>query len=241
LATRFKGPVKNKDMADVGSNTDARRWFSNLPIGQDPDYITYMNDFLVEQDYAAADWVITTTEAGAGNATEALAGDELNGALLITNDDADNDLDSLQHTQEVWKMASGKRLWFKTRVKINDADQVDEFIGLCVTDTTPLVATDRAGFGIADGDASINVLSEKDSTETSTDSGVDAADATYVELAMYWDGISKLMYFIDGNLVATHTTNVPNDENLCITFHHQNGEAAAQTLHIDYVYVCMER
>lgn len=241
MATHFKGPVLNKDLSNVGSNTEARRWFSKLPVGQDPNYVVYFNDFLVEQDYAAADWVITTTEAGAGSASEALAGDELNGALLITNDAADNDLDSLQHTQEVWKLASGKRLWFSTRVKINDVDQVDDFIGLCITDTTPLDTTDRIGFQWTDEDASIDVLTEKDSTETITDSGVDAVDATYVKLAFYWDGVSKVMFFIDDNLVATHTTNIPDDENLCITLHHQNGEAVAQTLHVDYLYVAMER
>lgn len=241
MATHFKGPVLNKDIALGGSDQEARRWYSKMPIGQDPAYVVYFNDFLVEQDYAAADWVITTTEAGAGNASEALAGDELCGALLITNDDADNDLDSLQHTQEVWKLASGKRLWFKTKVKINDVDQVDNFIGLCITDTTPLDTSDRVGFQWTDADASIDVLTEKNSTETLTDSGVDAVDATYVELGLYWDGVSSVYFFIDGKHVATHTSNVPDDENLCVTIHHQNGEAAAQTIHVDYIYVCMER
>lgn len=236
MTSRQTGPLLNSEK-DRGN----RQWFSNLPMQPGPDYVTYFNDFLVEQDYAAADWVITTTEAGAGNATEALAGDELNGALLITNDDADNDLDSLQHTQEVWKLASGKRLWMELKLKVNDADQVDEFWGLCVTDTTPLVATDRIGFQITDGDASIDAISEKDSTETNTDTGADAADDTYVTLGIHWDGQSKAEFYVNRALKATHTTNIPDDENLCVTLHHQNGEAAAQTLTVDYIYVCQER
>lgn len=228
-----------------GLNTDktagAREWFSKLPVGQEPDYVTYFNDFLVEQDYAAADWVITTTEDGSGSASEALAGDEDSGALLITNDDADNDLDSLQLTQETFRLTSGKRTWMEMRLKVNDADQVDEFWGLCVTDTTPLAATDRIGFGITDENASINCITEKDSTETSTDSGQDAADDTYVKLGFYYDGIGNVEFYVNRAKVATHTTNIPDDENLCVTLHHQNGEAAAQTLTVDYIYVCQER
>ncbi len=47
----------------------------------------YFNDFTT---YVAGDWTITTTEGGTGNASEALT-NVAGGALLITNDDADND------------------------------------------------------------------------------------------------------------------------------------------------------
>jgi len=235
-STHYDGVIRYRGVA----GTDLE-FFEEQEVGHSPDFVRYFNDFLVEQDYAAADWVITTTEAGAGSATEALAGDELCGALLITNDDADNDLDSLQLTQETFKLASGKKLWWETRVKINDVDQVDDFFGLAVTDTTPLATTDRVGFQFDDEDASIFVITEKDSTETKTDTSSDATDATYVKLGFFWDGSSSVKFYVDRSLVATHSSNVPDDENLCVTFHHQNGEASAQTLTIDYINVVMER
>jgi len=237
MATHSTGPQKNREVGDE----NARSWFSNLPVQPGPDYAIYFNDFLNTADYAAGDWTITTTEAGSGNATEAIASDERHGALLITNDDADNDLDSLQLNEETFKLEAGEKLWYETRVKINDVDQVDVFLGLCITDTTPLDTSDRVGFGITDGNASINCISEKNTTETSTDSGSDAADAAYVTLGFYWDGISKVRYYVDRSLKASHTTNVPDDENLAVTMHFQNGEAAAQTLTVDYIYVCAER
>lgn len=236
MATHFTGPLLNREL-DRGN----RQWFSKLPITPGPDYAVYFNDFLVAQDYAAADWVITTTEVGAGSATEALAADERSGALLLTNAAGDNDLDSLQHTEETWSLSAGKRLWFETRVKINDVDQVDNFLGLCITDTTPLDATDRVGFLLVDGSPSINVLCEKNTTETLVDTGEDAADDTYVTLGLAWDGKNKVEAFVNRQLKATITTNIPDDENLCVTLHHQNGEATAQTMHVDYVYVCQER
>jgi hypothetical protein len=44
-------------------------------------YHEYFNDF---DSYTAGDWTITTTEAGAGDATEAIS-NATNGVLLITN------------------------------------------------------------------------------------------------------------------------------------------------------------
>lgn len=235
MADYFVGPLTEKEA------TGPRQWFSNLPACSSPDYSVYFNDFLVAQDYAAADWVITTTEAGAGDATEALAADERGGALLITNDAADNDLDALQLTEETFTLTVGKRTWFETRCKASVAADVDLFIGLAITDTTVLDTTDRVGFQIDDGDASIRALTEKDSVESSSDTGVDAANATYVRLGFYYDGSNKVYFFVDRELKATHTTNIPDDENLCVTFHIQNGSGNARTLTIDYLYACQER
>ena len=69
------------------------------------------NDFPLAQDYDANDWVIsTTTEAGAEMRLK-LWLQTRRGALVITNDDADNDVDSLQMTEENWRLASGKQMW----------------------------------------------------------------------------------------------------------------------------------
>lgn len=236
MASHSTGPQLNNE-----KNRGTREWFSNLPVQPGPDFAIYYNDFLSEQEYAAADWTITTTEAGAGSATEARGSDEKFGSLLITNDDADNDVDSLQLVGESQSLDSDKRMWMEMRCKINDADQVDVMIGLGVTDTTPLATTDRLCFQIDDGDASILCKSEKDSTETSTDSGIDAVDDTYLQLGMYWDGKSSVTYYVDRAKVATHTTNIPDDEQMRVTLHIQNGEAAAQSMEIDYIYVCQER
>lgn len=236
MANRLSGPFLNREV-DRGS----RQWYSNLPQSQDPNYCVYFNDFLVAQDYAASDWVITTTEAGAGDASEALAADEACGALLITNDAADDDSDSLQGTEETWRLTSGKQLWFDCRAKVSDADQCDLFLGLGITDTTPLDTSDRIGFQINDGNASILCKSEKNSTESSDDSAVDAADGTYVRLSFHYNGAGKVEFFVDNALVATHTSNIPDDENLCLTMHLVNGEAVAKTLTVDYLYVAQER
>jgi len=236
MAVRFSGPILNMD-----KSAGDREFFSGLPMAVDPDYIVYFNDFLVAQDFNTSDWVITTTEAGAGAATETLDADVVGGALKLLNDDADNDLDSLQLTEETFKLAAGKRLWMEVRVKVSDADQVDAFVGLGITDTTPLDTSDRIGFQIDDGNASILCKTEKNTTETSTDSGVDAADDTYVKLGFLCEGTGAVKFFVDRQLVATHTANIVDDEELCVTLHIQNGEAAAKSMTIDYILVARER
>lgn len=235
MATRFTGPVLNADLSRGN-----REWFSNLPVSSGPDYSVYFNDFLTAQDYAATDWVVTTTEAGAGDATEALAADERCGALLITNDAADNDFDALQSAEEFASLTVGKKLWFETKMKISDATESDFFVGLSITDTTALAATDQVGFLKADGSTAVSAINIKDSTSTSTAS-VHTMTTAYVTLGFYWDGVNKIKYFVNRALVASHATNVPDDENLALTIHIQNGEAVAKTCTIDYFYVCQER
>lgn len=235
---RIRGPVKNVDRSGVAE----RDWFRNLPIGQEPDYVVYFNDFIKEADYAAADWTITTVELGAGAATEALAADELGGALLITNDAADNDSDELQLTQDNWKLSAGKRLWWEMRVKVSDATQSDLFLGLATTDTTLIAGTtDSVSFRKDDGSASLYFVTEDNTTETSTTGVATLANDTYVRLGFYWDGISRVRAYVNRALVATHTANIEQTNKMAISMALQNGEAAAKTMTVDYIYCCMER
>lgn len=234
MAASFTGPIKNKE------KTGSREWFSGMDISNNPDIVVYFNDFLTAQDYAATDWTITTVEAGAGDATEALAADELNGALLITNDAADDDSDSLQLTQETFKIQSGKKLWFETKLKISDATQSDLLVGLNIRDTTPLASSDGIVFLKSDGSTAMSFKTYKDTTATTT-SSVYTMTTSYVTLGFYWDGVSTVKAFVNRALVATHTTNICDDENLALTLHIQNGEAAAKTCTVDYFFVASER
>ena len=83
MTTHFTSGVTN-----VATGGTSEKLKSPDPI----KYHVYHEDF---DKYTASDWVITTTEAGGGDATEALA-DGDGGLLVITNDAADNDSDELQ-------------------------------------------------------------------------------------------------------------------------------------------------
>lgn len=191
--------------------------------------------------FTAADWTITTTEAGSGSATEALTNVD-GGRLLITNDDADNDADFFNKVGESFLFETGKKLWFDCLFQVSDATQSDVVIGLQITDTTPLAVSDGVFFLKADAAATIDLLVEKNGTATTTSSVATLADATDIRLSFFFDGVDSIKIFADGVHVATTiTTNLPDDEVLTVSFGIQNGEAVAKTMTVDYVMVAKER
>ena len=107
--TRFPNGVTN-----VGEDS----LFAALGQLAGPEFHTYFEDF---DYYAAADWTVTETQAGA---TQALT-DGDGGLLLLTNTAADNDLVALQKVGESYRFESGKKLFFEARFKVSNATQSD--------------------------------------------------------------------------------------------------------------------
>lgn len=215
------------------------------PMGQFilPDFTkahVYWEDF----DYfTAADWTITTVEAGAGAATEAL-GNEDGGTLVITNDNADNDSDFFNKVGESFTFETGKKVWFEAKFKANNATDTDIVMGLQITDTTPLDVTDGVFFIKPDNNNEINFVVEKDNTATTTSNfnTVGLVNGVFIRLGFFYDGVDSIALFSDGVQVGSSvTTNLPDDEELTISFGIQNGEAAGQVLTVDYILVAKER
>lgn len=216
------------------------------PLGQyglpDPTkWHVFFDDF---DRYNAADWTITTTEAGAGSATEALT-DADGGVLLVTNDAADNDADFFQKVGESFLLEAGKRAFFKARFKVSDATQSDFVVGLQVTDTTPLAVSDGIWFQKDDGDTNLDVYCGKSSGAGTASAAAIAtvADDTYLTVAWYYDGKGSLAYYVDGAQKGTldaSATYLPDTE-LTISFGIQNGEAVAKTMSLDYIFAAKER
>ena len=217
------------------TNVGEQSLFAELGQPAATIFHTYFEDF---DYYAAGDWTVTETDAGA---TQALT-DGDGGLLLITNTAADNDLVSLQKKGESFRFESGKALFFEARFKVSDATQSDVVIGLQITDTTPLDVSDGVFFIKADGAATVNFLVEKNNTATTASSIATMANDTYIRLGFYYDGSSAVQYFVNGTYTGSSvTTNLPDDEDMTVTIAIQNGEAAAKTMTVDYVYVAKER
>ena len=218
----------------------------NYPYLDPSKYYTYFDDFF---EYHSGIYTITTTEAGSGNASEAITSGA-GGQLLITNDDADNDLDFFQLKGESFKWDSTKRMFFSARFKTNDATQSEIIMGLQITDTTPLDVTDGIFFLKVDADTKPDLIIEKDNTSTLSILEMDAMeDDTFVTLSFEYDpldvatGGAVFRVYQDNVQVGeiTGTTNAPDDEDLTISFGIQNGEAVAKTMTIDFILAAVER
>ncbi len=201
---------------------------------------TYFDDFDI---YHANEWTVTETQAGA---TQALANVD-GGVLLLTNSAADNDLNALQKVGESFKFEAGKKLFFKARFAVSDATESDFVIGLQITDTTPLAVTDGVYFRKDDGDANLDFVVIKDSTASTATAIATVANNTYLTVGFYYNGVDEIVYAasVDNNnptvLGKLPIDNLPDDEELTISFGIQNGEAVAKTMSIDYIFVSKER
>jgi hypothetical protein len=225
LVTRFPNGVTN-----VGEDSP----FADLAMPAPTKFHSYMEDF---DYYTAGDWTVTETQAGA---TQALT-DGDGGLLLLTNTAADNDLVSLQKVGESFRFASGKELFFEARFRVSDATQSDLVVGLQITDTSPLDVSDGVFSIKADGSTTVSLVVEKNGTATTTSVGT-MADNTFISLGFYYDGASAIQYSVNGSVLGTSvTTNLPDDEDLTVTFAIQNGEAVAKTMTVDYIFVAKER
>ncbi len=222
-------------------------FFPNQKVGS---IIEYYEDFLdagtlpADPSTDTIDWEFSVTEAGAGDAVIALQ-DAQGGVVRISNDAADGDHVVAAKNGEAFQFVSGKKTWFKAKWAVNDADDVDAFIGLVIqtaTDPVGTAPTDGVFFRIQETDATLDLVVTKDSTATVTDLGVDLSDDTLVETAFYYNGVDSIEVYVDDAWVASvAVTNLPDDELLSVYFAIENGAAAIDYMDIDYIYAAQER
>jgi hypothetical protein len=82
---------------------------------------------------------------------------------------------------------------------------------------------------------------EKNNTATTVADVATLADNEAIILGFFYDGASTLEYRVNRDAVGTVAlTNLPDDEELTVSFGIQNGAAAAKSLSIDYIRVEQE-
>ena len=227
----------------------ARPTLENLNIGAWPDQTRFMDDFTGIVVDATNDWTVVK-DSGASVAIKA---DTLNGFVdLISAATTDDDGSSIQGN-EIWGLPStaGQKLYFEARLQMSDADQMDMDIGLsenfASNPEAVLLAANRIGFRIFDGDATPVLITESGGTPTSTTlagTTYDFADATNVTVSIVatkGTTTDNVQFFIDRNLVGTHTTNIPTS-NMTVAAMELSGNATGtKSMSIDYIMVAQDR
>lgn len=235
--------------------------FAGQLIDRDPEFF---DDFMVagycpdaalanESDPAAkfsevadrGEWLVTRDAAP----TIVVADDEPGGVLVITTGANAGDFVSCQLNGEAFKVAANKDIIFEARVKFDDADDTRWFIGLATTDVTgstlgPILdgTTERIGFQQNASDRAVDIVAvtEDNSTETTSDTGVDLEDDTFVTLTFHVKGNQRVDYYVNGNLKASHTTNIPDGDAVTLTME-VHSPTASSTLEVDYIYAAQKR
>lgn len=220
-----------------------------------PDPFKYVVDYDDFITYTAADWTVTETQAGA---TQAVAAEAAGGNIVLTNSAADDDVNMLTRTQEVFKWAADKRMFFKCRFKVSDATQSDVAIGLSITDTSPVASapTDAFYFLKTDGAATMVFKVGKNSTYTTSSTIATLTSDTFLTVGFAYNGktyvdptvptVTNYVFEVYVNDVKVADVNVPStnvcdDEFVTTILALQNGEAVAKILTVDYFIAAQER
>jgi len=209
--------------------------WEGVDFGPGSGFAWYENDFFT---YAAGDWTVTETDAGA---TEALS-DEVGGVLLLTNTATENDVLGMQLGAEAFLLAGGKNIYFETRFKASEATNMDWLVGLCDTDTgLPMAAvSDGIYFVKDDGGTGINCGCSTGSVESIEASAATFEADTYITLGFKVIGTSKVEFWKDGSKLTEITTNIPTAE-LRLSIAIGAGSTDARTANVDYVKAAQQR
>jgi len=251
-------PYAGLPMSNVELYSKYSCWFWN-PIHSD--------DFPAATDGPGADFTVTVTGT---TPAASMSADLVPGRLIVTISAADNDSLEAQYAAstgigEAFNLLAGKKRYFETSILLTDAnddadtvEQIDWFVGYCIRDTTVIDgATDFIGFHSADGSGLINFVAGKnagtsgalvDDIVQSTGVTLVAANAgtaaaNFTKLAFLADGVDTVYVWANDAHVATvsSTTELPDDENMCLTIAVQNGEAVAKIAHFGHFTTLVER
>ena len=233
--THFSGPIEYSGKGATGP------WGTDLTIAANNDVVVYMDDFLGIALDATNDWTVVKD----ASASAAIVADTVNGLLGLNSQATTDDDGASVQGNEVFKAASGKVIWFETKLQNNDADQSEICVGLTVNFATNpeamLTAADRIVFQVDDGNASILCKTESGGTETSTDSGIDLEDDTDVILGFRVNGTGTVEFYVNRNLVATHTTNIPTTELALAAMSVSGSATGTRSTKIDYIFAAATR
>lgn len=158
--THFKGPILFSAQRPALENLNIARW--NDQFIQFDDY-----------DHGAVDETLRWTIVKDSGAAVAIAADARSGEINLTSaNTTDNDGASIQGKQEYFSLPSteGNKLYYETRIKMSDVDQMDVLVGLTETFTTnpeaALLSSNIIGFLLADGSAVISGVTEASDSQT---------------------------------------------------------------------------
>lgn len=228
------------------TNVSSDKTMGQLIVPDPTTVHVFMEDF---NKFNPGDWFITRIHTGGTIGSETI-GDADGGILAFYPANADDDstffqwkaTDNVSSASEIFTIASGKKLWFKARMKVSNTGDSDFIMGLQSADTTPTTSpVDAIWFKSDDGDDYLDFGVYASSVASVTDAAIATlTDDIYFTVGFYWDGVDTLQYFYNDAIQGSSTGDMPSAA-MTISFGVQNGSAAARTMSIDYICCIKER
>lgn len=182
----------------------------------------------------------TWKQTASGSGTALTVQDARGGRAKATNGASDNNYYFYESIYEIAKLTAGKHLHITGSIEIADVDQADWFWGLCARLASGNLFDNRVdaiGFYGADGSANINCECRKDSTATN-DTAIDTlADATEMYFGLHVIGATEVYCYTEtyDGYRSILRTNVPDNEEMCVSFGCRNGQASANSLTVGQI------
>ena len=242
MATHFKGPILFSAQRPALENLNIARWNDQFIQFDDYDHgaIDETLRWVIVKDSGASVAVVADARSGEVN---------LNSTATTENDGA-----SLQGHEEYFSLPStaGNKLYYETRIKTSDVDQMDILVGLTETFATnpenALASANIIGFLLADGSAVISGVTESGGTATTVTfadtTKSTLADDTFVTLgfkATKGTSTDTVRFYINRQEVGVSQTNIPT-ANLKLAVMSLSGDATGtKVTTLDYVMAAQDR
>ena len=188
----------------------------------------------------------TVTQAGAAGAVNLL--NEAGGILEIdaVSTTVTQGLNVQATESVIFTPASGKDIWFETRIRVDEALTAELFIGLSEADTAIIDGSANAsashiGWQCVTDDGVLLFSSEKASTGATKASNTLAED-TFVRLAFKVNGVTDIEFWIDGvKSSLTHVTAEIPTVAMCASYVCQSDGTQDPVVGVDYVKIVQLR
>ena len=240
-------------MTNLHINAHKLRWLKNVvdPI----DAHRFTDDFCNIPDLTYS-WYLQQSPTGSGLTGPACT-DAVNGVLSMTTEGDDDDSGELTQMCECWKLARCYPLYAEIRMKlgavinqIGVARNCDFWFGLVEEHQWFTLPTNWVAIHKDDNDIDFEFGTSNGGVSTNMDNLFSPVNwGTWYRLAIHWDGVETLRYFIiqDGNFpqtilaTGTKTDNIPMTAELALGFGIRAGAPEAFFLNVDYIKCCQYR
>lgn len=253
VVTRFPNGI-----SDAAENA----WNADLAMLNPTKYVVHFDDFVYPASATASDVTAWTAVNDSATGTPAFQ-DAAGGIFNIVTAAADNDYSAYSSVNEVFKFASGKKLWFEARLKVAEATTSEStwWVGLTDTLTTGGMQANAAGplasydgalfFKTPETSMTINFETSNAGTQSTSSNVATTVTNTWTKVAFYFDGTattSKITPYWAVNDATEWTKGTPQDitlsglEEMHVVMGVKAGPTAgAETLQLDYILVIQER